>query len=31
MKVGRMIKMSEKCTTHAPYLDELYNKKPEIE
>ena len=27
MKVDRIIKISEKFTTHVPHLDELYNKK----
>ena len=27
MKVDRIIKISEKCTTHVPHLDELNNKK----
>ena len=26
MKVDRIIKISEKCTTHVPHQDELYNK-----
>ena len=27
MKVDRIIKISEKFTTHVPHLDELYKKK----